>query len=443
MLPRFNLIVACDEKNGIGKNGGIPWYNKEDITFFRNKTIDNIVIMGHTTFKSLQAPLKDRLNIIIATSHDEHKEHDEHDNIVWAENPLDALIKAQSDEYKEVFVIGGEQIYNIFKTKYKHLIANIYLTSIPGDFKCDTFFELPEEAVLHRSFDGNSAKFYVYKVNYIHPEMEYLNLLQEIIDKGSYKEDRTGTGTYSLHGKSMEFDISQSVPFVTTKKLFHRTVLKELLWFLDGSTNSKLLEEQGINIWKGNSSKEFIESRGLNYEEGDIGPGYGFQWRHWGAEYKGCNEDYTGQGFDQIANLISEIKSNPNSRRLILTAWNVNDLDKMVLPPCHYSAQFLVQDGNLDCILNQRSGDMFLGVPFNLASYTLLTYIIAQKTNLKPRKLIHFIGDAHIYKNHIEQVKLQLSRTPLPACTIFMDENEIPVVKDYISWPAIKGKMAI
>lgn len=439
MLPNFSIIVARDEKNGIGRGGTIPWYNKEDLTFFRNKTADSIVIMGHTTFRSLPSPLDGRLNIVITNTEDT----EDTDNVFYVNNPLDALKVAQDcDDFKEVYVIGGEQIYTHFMEHYKHLINKIYVTSIPNDYNCDTFFELPKEAFLDRTIECLTIKIDIYNVDFIHPEMQYLNLLQEIIDTGVYKEDRTGTGTFSLHGKSMEFDISEKVPFLTTKKLFYNSVLKELLWFLDGSTNSKILEDQGINIWKGNSSKEFIESRGLNYEEGDIGPGYGFQWRHWGAEYKGCNHDYTKQGFDQIEFLISEITRNPNSRRLILSAWNVNDLDKMVLPPCHYSAQFLVQDGKLDCILNQRSGDMFLGVPFNIASYTFLTYILASKVGLKPGKLVHFLGDAHIYKNHIDQVKLQLTRTPLPQCSIAM-EGEVPVVKNYISWPAIKAKMAI
>lgn len=447
MLPRFNIIVAIDEMRGIAKDGKLPWpKNKEDMKHFRTKTAGNIVIMGRTTFESIGKPLDGRENIIIA-----NKEYKTPDGTYHVHSPLGALTKAQEiiEEYKddatpEVYVIGGEKVYNSFMKQFLYLVSKFYITKIPGDYECDKFFIMPPEGKKLTCFvKSDTCSFIEYTGTHVHPETKYLQILQNILDKGVSKDDRTGVGTLSLHGQVMEFDILNSVPFITTKKLFHKTVLKELLWFLDGSTNSKLLEDEGVNIWKGNSSKEFIESRGLKYEEGDIGPGYGFQWRHWGAEYKGCHVDYTGQGIDQIENLVQGLINDPNSRRHILSAWNISDLDKMVLPPCHYSAQFLVDGKYLDCLLNQRSGDMFLGVPFNIASYTFLTYMIAEKTNLIPRKLIHIIGDAHIYKNHIDQVKEQLTRTPLPWCTIDMDENEIPVVMDYISWPAIKAPMAV
>ena len=226
--------------------------------------------------------------------------------------------------------------------------------------------------------------------------------------------DRTNVGTKALFGVSMEFDISERIPLITTKKLSYDLVIKELLFFISGKTDTRILEKQGVNIWKKiplRSAKEL----GLKYDEGDMGPGYGFQWRHFNEEYTSCDITYTG-GIDQLANLIEGLRTDPFSRRHIFTAWNPCQIAEMALPPCHLLAQFNVSADRrwLDCILYQRSGDMFLGVPFNIASYAMLTYMIAHVVGLKPRRLIHFLGDAHIYSNHGEQVKRQLSRTPKP-----------------------------
>ena len=250
----------------------------------------------------------------------------------------------------------------------------------------------------------------------------------------------------------MEFDISKSIPLLTTKKVFYNMIIKELLWFVSGSTDSKVLEKQGVKIWAGNSSKEFLKQRKLPYREGDIGPGYGFQWRHWGAEYNGCDSDYKNKGIDQLQNLINEIKNNPNSRRLILSAWNVCQLTKMSLPPCHMMCQFNVSGKYLDCQLYQRSADMFLGVPFNIASYAIFTYMIAHVTGLKPRKLIHVIGDAHVYVNHVDQCKTQIERKPNPFPTLRIDgdiktiddfELKHFVIENYEHHPAIRATMAV
>ena len=202
----------------------------------------------------------------------------------------------------------------------------------------------------------------------------------------------------------------------------YKTILRELLWFLKGSTDNQLLVDKNVHIWDGNSSKEYLESRGLSYEQNDLGPIYGFQWRHFGAEYKDRFTDYKGKGIDQIKWLINEIKQNPSSRRLILSAWNVSDLDKMALPPCHILSQFYVnqESGTLSCQLYQRSGDMFLGVPFNIASYAFLTCILAKLTGYKPGELHHVIGDSHIYEEHYTSVITQLKRVPklFPTLTI-------------------------
>ena len=230
---------------------------------------------------------------------------------------------------------------------------------------------------------------------------QYLDLLRLVRDTGVHKGDRTGTGTYSVFGHQMRFDLADGFPLVTTKKIHVKSIIHELLWFLSGDTNVRYLNENGVSIWD-----EWAD------ETGDLGPVYGAQWRSWPAS--------DGGHIDQIANLIGEIRGNPDSRRLIVSAWNVADIDRMALPPCHCLFQFYVADGRLSCQLYQRSADIFLGVPFNIASYALLTLMIAQVTDLEPGEFIHTFGDAHLYANHLEQADAQLSREPkaLPVMTL-------------------------
>ncbi|KAF0313767.1 Thymidylate synthase [Amphibalanus amphitrite] len=249
-----------------------------------------------------------------------------------------------------------------------------------------------------------------------HDEHQYLDLIRRIMETGVRRPDRTGTGTLALFGAQMRFSLRDGqFPLLTTKRVFWRGVAEELLWFIRGSTDARELQKRGIHIWDGNSSREFLDKSGFtDREEGDLGPVYGFQWRHCGAEYRGMDADYTGQGVDQLANLIHDIKTNPTSRRLLMCAWNVVDVPKMALPPCHCLVQFFVADGELSCQLYQRSCDMGLGVPFNIASYALLTCMIAHVTGLKPGEFVHSTGDTHVYLNHVEPLKEQLQRQPRP-----------------------------
>lgn len=262
---------------------------------------------------------------------------------------------------------------------------------------------------------------------------QYLHLLQTIIDNGIEKKDRTGTGTISIFGHQMRFDLSEGFPVVTTKKLHLKSIIYELLWFLAGDTNVKYLNENGVRIWN-----EWADA------EGDLGHIYGYQWRSWPAT--------NGGSIDQISSVVDSIKNNPDSRRHIVSAWNVGELDKMNLPPCHVLFQFYVAGGKLSCQLYQRSADVFLGVPFNIASYALLTLMMAQVTGLQPGDFVHTFGDVHIYSNHLEQVKLQLTREPypLPVMKINSDVKSIFdfnytdfTLVDYQSHPHIKGKVAV
>ena len=262
---------------------------------------------------------------------------------------------------------------------------------------------------------------------------QYLQLLQHILDKGADKQDRTGTGTISVFGYQMRFDLAEGFPMVTTKKLHLKSIIYELLWFLKGETNIAYLKEHGVSIWD-----EWAN------ENGDLGPVYGQQWRSWtGAD---------GQIFDQIKDVLHQLKVNPDSRRMIVNAWNVADLPKMALSPCHALFQFYVVDGKLSCQLYQRSADTFLGVPFNIASYALLTMMIAQVSGLQPGEFIHTFGDAHLYSNHIEQAKLQLSRAPFALPTLKINPEikdlfdfkfEDFSVENYQSHPHIKAPVAI
>ena len=262
---------------------------------------------------------------------------------------------------------------------------------------------------------------------------QYLDLLQDVLDNGVIRGDRTGTGTIGVFGRQMRFDLSESFPLLTTKKLHLRSIIIELLWFLKGDTNIGYLKENGVSIWD-----EWAD------ENGDLGPVYGKQWRSWAAP--------DGRTIDQIEWVLNEIRTNPDSRRLVVSAWNPADVNDMALPPCHCLFQFFVADGKLSCQLYQRSADIFLGVPFNIASYALLTMMMARATGLKPGEFVHTLGDAHLYSNHVEQAKLQLTREPLtppqmilnPAKTsLFSWDYEDFSLKGYEAHKHIKAPVAV
>jgi len=262
---------------------------------------------------------------------------------------------------------------------------------------------------------------------------QYLDLLDTILKHGVKKTDRTGTGTISYFGYQMRFDLADGFPLLTTKKVHLKSIIYELLWFLNGDTNVKYLQDHGVRIWN-----EWADP------DGDLGPIYGYQWRHWRTP--------DGKEIDQIANIVNALKNNPDSRRHIVSAWNPADVDDMALPPCHTMFQFYVADGRLSCQLYQRSGDSFLGVPFNISSYALLTMMMAQVCGYKPGVFVHTLGDAHIYLNHLEQVNTQLQRTPYPLPTmrinpdvkdIFSFQYEDFTLENYQCHPAIKGVISV
>jgi len=466
----FNLIVATDLNGGIGKNNQIPWHYKEDMQYFKSVTTDtssinkiNAVIMGRNTWDSLPEkykPLPNRINVILSRQFKNSNTENEY----WLRDFTE--IKPLLENLKNIetaWIIGGSSIYS--KALEFFDISFIYHTIIFKKFNCDKYFQFERQKFL----EYKNTEFITKKNTVIHfniykkitspknkGENEYLSLVKNILENGTIRKDRTGVGTLSIFGTQMRFDISNSIPLLTTKKVFFRGVVEELLWFLRGQTNVRSLQEKRVKIWDGNSTPEYLESVGLSHlKNGDLGPVYGFQWRNFGAKYIDGKTDYSGCGVDQVRNIIDKIKNNPNSRRIILSAWNPVDLNAMALPPCHIMYQFYVSDGKLSCHMYQRSGDVGLGVPFNIASTSVLTYLLAKVCDLKPGEVVHSLGDAHIYSNHVECMKKQLEREPytFPQLEISKDIHSIEDIEkleytdfnlhNYKYHPTIRMKMAV
>lgn len=472
----FQIVVAATRQWGIGKGGSLPWHLPGDMKYFKeltSKTSDpskkNAVIMGRKTWESIPAkfrPLPGRVNVVLSRGESAQVVGNSTaatasaasivpimGDDVHVSGSLDSALALLagpelSSTVETVFVIGGGQVYK--ESLENPLLSAVHLTLVESDVECDTYMPPVDEikfklwsagAPRRDSPEGPRYSFLCYTRasspdapgangaqgvtegdNHVqlppgvvprHEEQQYLDLIDEVMKEGVYRGDRTGTGTFSKFGASMRFNLRHSFPLLTTKRVFWRGVAEELLWFVAGATNAKLLQDKGVHIWDGNGSREYLDSIGLGHrEEGDLGPVYGFQWRHFGAEYKDMHSNYEGVGVDQLAELIHKIKTNPTDRRLVLTAWNPAALKDMALPPCHMFCQFFVADGELSCQMYQRSCDLGLGVPFNIASYSLLTCMVAQVCGLKPGDFVHVLGDAHVYANHVEPLKEQLKNAP-------------------------------
>lgn len=458
---KFSIIAAVDRNNGLGcatfnsdglyQSGTIPWSNKEDLLFFRQTTLNSTIIMGRHTWESLPRKLDHRTHIVVTSRAIPDIE---------TSTSLYGALQLAGTLNQPIFVIGGAQLFLEALTIYWHMIDTIYLSRIPGDYNCNVFFPIRALGPLENTSIIEGTTLLVNKLipTRNHGEYQYLNLLQHIMDVGDVRMDRTQTGTKSVFGEKMEFDLRDGFPLLTTKRTWFTGIKKELLFFISGKTDTKILEVQGVNIWKGNTSKAFLEKSKLPWREGDMGPGYSHQWRHAGALYHGCDADYQGQGVDQLAELIHGIKNDPYGRRHIIDSWSVPDIKDMALPPCHCFVQFYVSNNELgqptflDCLLHQRSADMFLGVPFNIASYSMLLLIVAHITGLTARKFIHSLGDAHIYSTHYEAVTEQLKRRPFsfPTVTINPEVTDIDSLQEsditlsnYKCWDKITAVMAV
>jgi thymidylate synthase len=458
---KLSLILNRDENNIIGINGELLYHIRDDLEWFKKHTVGNIIVMGYNTWMSLpKRPLNKRYNIVISKNHYEElvsgddqpnkvfRSFDDFYQNIYVEDTADLYddILKQMDssenadstkclcEDPSIFIIGGGSIYEeamkypvdciyetkcISKSKFDHY-QNITRCSIqidPSVFSKTYSKPMTGSASCYFKCEGVSSMRIKKDIDYAfniyrktegmnQDEYSYLQLLSNIYNNGPRRQTRNAE-VISSFSEKMTFDLRNGFPLLTSKKIGWKTVLRELLWFIRGSTDNKELQEKNVHIWDGNASKGYLQRRGLDYEEGDLGPIYGHQWRNFGGEYRSISGE-NGSGVDQIKYMIDLIQNDPSSRRIIMSAWNPPDLDQMALPPCHILFQIYVDGDFIDGQLYQRSGDMFLGVPFNIASYAFFLHIIAKLTQKTPRFLYHILGDAHIYSQHYQAVERQL-----------------------------------
>jgi thymidylate synthase len=493
MINIITSVVFNKNKLAIGRNNELLFRFKDDMNFFKQTTIGNypeytnVVVMGYNTYLSIKKPLEKRINIVLTNKTELYNvqnylsmlENNDTESRIYFMN-LETFWEMYFHYKPVVFVIGGSQIYDLFIYRAR----NIYLTDIKTidekDIKFsvekepDTFlthfpskFKLKTISEKHISKNGlYSYRFLKYEEGETRSdEYQYVNLLKNIISSGNRRDDRTQTGTISIFGTQLRFNISECIPLMTLKQVPFRIILEELLWFCRGDTDSKILHKKNIHIWDGNTSREFLDKQGLtDYDEGVLGPGYGFQWRHQGAQYRQEYADTSKVdtesigGFDQLAYVEHLLKTDPFSRRIVISAWNPSDFNKTALVPCHILLQFYVEqvgdEKHLSCQFYMRSNDVFLANVFNIVSYTVLTHILAFKCNMKPKEIIYSCGDAHIYSNHLEQVNSLFSRKPRPFPKLVLNESlkskdwsEMQesdfVLIGYYPHPAIRAPMAI
>jgi len=473
----INIILAVDSNFGIGKEGKLPWNISEELNIFKEKTMNAVLIMGRKTVEHLPK-LKDRLlfcvsrQIVISDN-----------NFIINTKSIEEALKEAKATGKKVFIAGGAQVYNhFFSNIEKYPDVNLHISILKGEYSCDTRLD---KSILRHFYVVNKIdypEFVHYEMVYRkYGESEYLELLKDILKNGERRIGRNGE-VISDFCKHLKFDLRNGFPLLTTKKMFLKGIIEELLFFIRGDTDTQKLEEKGINIWKGNTSREFLDANGFKgRQEGEMGPMYGSIWRNFNGltskkekqvlkdskkcefHYKSYNLDGMSYdtdtiesidfGIDQIKYIINEIQTNPTSRRILLTTYNPGQVKQGVLYPCHsITIQFYVQDEFLDMFCYNRSSDVFLGLPFNIASSSLFLMIIAQLTNLKPRYFNLSLGDVHIYGLHEESVLKQIERIPytfpqinLPNFTTLEDIEKLTykdfTIEKYNYYDSIKAPM--
>ena len=458
MLAPFSIIVAIDSAGGIAKGDEIPWGSKEDARFFRDTTIGkkkNVVIMGRTTYESIpeeSRPLSGRKCVVISRTW----KQDAHPEISVYASLTDALAGVGNfiNSYDEVFVAGGEQLYKEAVRDFGYLCNKVYVTKFKSDYSCDLFF--PYDLVKDFPLASDPVKTrdyvrYVYKPNEVHDEYQYLDLLKDIKEFGESKPD-SATGTKMIFGRRLCFDIRDRLPLITTKRMNYEEVTKDLIFMIEGLTDARRLEEQNVKIYNQYTNKKSLENTGLSWDEGDTGPNNGWCFRHWGEKYVGCDENYGSKGYDQLVNLVSNIRTNPFGIKHILTSTSPLYSSQLSVRQNISMIQFNVSFDrkNLDCQIYQQDGDLFADFPHQLAMYSLLTLAIAHVTQLRPRNLIYIIGEAHVSNNLISQINKQMKRTPRPFPKVSFREatriHEITdfnvnsfIIEGYNPWPAING----
>jgi dihydrofolate reductase/thymidylate synthase len=482
-MVKVSLIAAFTKckngKLGIGYENKLPWNVPEDLQHFKKMTENKTVVMGRKTYESIGKALPNRNNIVITRDKYIYDKDIKTSNSVY-----DLIVELEKDTSKnEIFIIGGGEIYKEFLS-YTGFVTNIILTEIKYDelsfknnstlsdsstfknkesIKCDTYFPpllsnfilenytiykksvIPEyyyRMLYYSNTDITYKEKYIYNLNYHtsnktielkrNADDEYNNLIKNIMKNGNLRSDRSGVGTVSLFGQTMRFDISDgNAPLLTTKRVAWKTAIEEMLWMLSGSINSKKLEEKNIKIWRGHTSREFLDSQGFkDYPEGKLPYGYGHQIRNAGGDTfncHSCNEPNKIEGTDQLIYIENQLKTNPFSRRILWNLWTANQMNKVPLQPCHIMVQFYVEEIDnvkfLSAMVTMRSNDLGCGNPFNIFNYTALVYIMAMKCNMKPKELIFSIGDAHIYNNHLNQLTEQISRKIYSKSILHLDNS--------------------
>ena len=447
----LNLIVAyCKKNNGIGNENSIPWYLKSELKYFKEVTsnnennLKNIVIMGRKTWDSLpKKPLPNRINVILSKQeNNDYKENIESKyNDTYVINDLVKYIQTLNEKNQnhtqKIFIIGGAQIYKhtLDLSESNNFNLNLYITEIYNEFDCDTYFPKIDSNVYSLTyvseFKEENEIYYRHKIykqtkniqqNKIwvnKEEYQYLDTLKEILENGQENIDRTNVGTKSLFGKQYKYDLRDTFPALTTKRIFFRGIFEEFMLYLTGKTDNNILNEKNIHIWDGNTTREFLDKRGLpHYPSGDMGETYGFNFRHFGAKYIDCKQDYTNQGTDQLENVLHLIKNDPHSRRMIINLWNASTLQNAALPACLCMYQFYVntQKKELNLQIYIRSSDYFLANNWNTCTGALFVHMICnlKDIDLTPGVLTVVTGDTHIYNSHNDQVKENLERVPRP-----------------------------
>lgn len=458
----LNIIVAVSKQSngrlGIGLGNKMAWRCKQELNLFKEKTFNNVLIMGRNTVESIPL-LRNREIYCLSTQsnivNNEIKTFGKNEARTFRD--MHNAISHARERYptKKIFIAGGSCIYDYIMNNYPSDNKQLHISYMNDEYTCDKFFpNLNNNVICLERIVHDTFTHYVLDINSKSQESDYLDLLNDTLNNGVYKKCRNG-GTFSLFSKHLKFDLTKGFPLLTTKKMFFRGVVEEFLFFLRGQTDTKILENKGINIWKGNTSREFLDSIGMNdRREGVMGPMYGYMWRHYGAKYdhQHC-KPLDNTGIDQLKNVIDLIKSEPNSRRIIITDYNPLQVDEGVLYPCHsIIIQFYVSDGYLDMLAMSRSCDTFLGAPFNIASYALLLCIVSKLTHLIPRYLNICLGDTHVYEEHIDAVKTQINRFPyrFPQLIIkdintLCDAEQLSYddfnLVNYSHYPSIKAKM--
>ena len=482
----IKIIVAYSKKTrGIGKDNSLPWHLKGDMKHFKKNTIncashpENAVIMGRNTWESIPEkfrPLPNRKNIVVSNS---GKINGEKENCIVVHSLDEGIRYAQNKACPTCFIIGGAQLYS--SAIHNPKVVSIMVTEIYKQYECDTFFpdfmkecnDNPFVMTNVSQFQREGDTYYrfieYYRVNQLEidnrgksiwenkVEKQALDSMRQIVEHGQERIDRTGVGTRSLFGMQWKYDLTDTFPIWTSKRIFFRAIFEELRLYMSGKTDNAILQKEKIHIWDGNTTREFLDKRGLpHYKEGDMGETYGFNMRHFGAEYKGCEQDYTGKGYDQLQNVLDLIKNDPASRRMLITLWNPSTTHKASLPACMFQYQFYVneKDKRLNLQVYLRSSDYFLANNWNVCTGALLVHLICnlKDIDLTPGELTVVTGDTHIYLSHLEAVAENLKRTPRPFPALHITEpkekltdyvyDDIKLI-DYCPLPNIKAEMAI